>query len=586
MKTIFLAENRKQLEPAKAPKENSFSLEESVELSGKEFREIDSAARHISENWFKEIEPEIRELITYKGINLGYLASYNLMRNIVIEFSKIEKTRKILFKEKPEKIIAPSGSLIKKMLELLEFKGEVKETTAYRNFFGFSDFRQLVLGLTSDRTAYWRYLLLHLLKRFSFPKKSSKNSLLISSPYFPRFTSLMDRLSSRHELILLDNDPRYVDYLLSKNCSFSVFSESLISNEVKREAESKRGDLAKASLLLSKSKKLNEVVRFNGVNAFPLLEKLFKNIVEGDFYSSVLYIEATKKIASEKNVSGIVVWSDIPLFERSVVAACKRNSIPSIVIQHGISEGDKTGFLPLFADKFAAWDESSREQFIRLGMDRKRIDVIGNPRFDVLPAIKFDRRKTLQGLGISPEKKVVLFASQPVLIDYAYNNKKVREERNNIVISSAEKIGGTHLVILCHMAESKEEFAGLVKGRKNVTVLKPKESDSVFHLINACDALVTCTSTTTIEAILLGKPLLIVNPSAEKCPVIFPKEGVAIEVKNEKEFAEKIKKVLFDAETQNRLRESRKKFLKKNYSNIDGKATERIVELIEKTAKK
>jgi CDP-glycerol glycerophosphotransferase (TagB/SpsB family) len=100
---------------------------------------------------------------------------------------------------------------------------------------------------------------------------------------------------------------------------------------------------------------------------------------------------------------------------------------------------------------------------------------------------------------------------------------------------------------------------------------------NTYELLNACDLAITKWSTTGLEAIALNKPLLILNLGGEPDRVEYVKEGVALGVYNEKDLTPTIEKSLKD---DSELAKNRGKYLEKYLYKIDGKATERVVNLI------
>ncbi|HJH26921.1 MAG TPA: hypothetical protein C5S37_09180 [Methanophagales archaeon] len=113
-------------------------------------------------------------------------------------------------------------------------------------------------------------------------------------------------------------------------------------------------------------------------------------------------------------------------------------------------------------------------------------------------------------------------------------------------------------------------------------VLTPKESDTYEQLF-VCDLMITRHSTTAMEAVALNKPIIILNLSGEPDPVEYVKEGVALGVYKEGDLKPTIEKLLKD---DSELAKNRKKYIETYLYKIDGKATERVVNLIEEMLEK
>jgi UDP-N-acetylglucosamine 2-epimerase len=98
----------------------------------------------------------------------------------------------------------------------------------------------------------------------------------------------------------------------------------------------------------------------------------------------------------------------------------------------------------------------------------------------------------------------------------------------------------------------------------------------------ACDLLISKSSTTIMEGAALGKPVIVLNLIGESPPIglDYVREGVAVEVSREEDLASAIEELLTD---DGRLARNRKRFIKKYLYKLDGKATDRVINLILKT---
>jgi UDP-N-acetylglucosamine 2-epimerase len=88
--------------------------------------------------------------------------------------------------------------------------------------------------------------------------------------------------------------------------------------------------------------------------------------------------------------------------------------------------------------------------------------------------------------------------------------------------------------------------------------------------------MITRVSTAAIEAVAMNKPVIVLNLSGEPDPVEYVKEGVAYGVYNRDNLEQAILKLL----EEDSLSKSREQYIKKYLYKIDGKATERVVDII------
>jgi len=116
---------------------------------------------------------------------------------------------------------------------------------------------------------------------------------------------------------------------------------------------------------------------------------------------------------------------------------------------------------------------------------------------------------------------------------------------------------------------------------KITAVITPENSDT-YEQLYVCDVLLTKTSTVAVEAVALNTPVIVLNLSGDPDVVDYVKEGVALGVYKEEDLHPVIEKLLED---DTELARNRRTYIGKNLYKIDGKASDRVVNLIEKIIK-
>ena len=117
-----------------------------------------------------------------------------------------------------------------------------------------------------------------------------------------------------------------------------------------------------------------------------------------------------------------------------------------------------------------------------------------------------------------------------------------------------------------------------IAGHDLPVFLLPKNSDTNLLLL-CCDLMVTKNSTTAIEALLLEKPVIVLNLSGEPDTVNYVKEGIAKGVYQEDDLLLSIKELL---ETEYPKSDDRERYLRKYMSGLDGNATQSVITEIKK----
>jgi predicted glycosyltransferase len=226
-------------------------------------------------------------------------------------------------------------------------------------------------------------------------------------------------------------------------------------------------------------------------------------------------------------------------------------------------------------DLFLCSGRMSEDIKRRMGSARKVV-VTGQLRYDVLfsPSEHYSKEDFMRRYGIDLSNRIVLWTTQTHGLSQEENLKNLKA-----ICEAMNELKGITLVIKQHPAESKahthliNEFIG----RYGINaILTPKNSDTYEQLF-ACDLMITRHSTTAIEALVLKKPVIILNLSGEPDPVDYVREGVAAGVYDENSLRKMIVRLLKDDRV---LMNNRDLYLDRHLFKIDGKATDRVVDSI------
>lgn len=173
-------------------------------------------------------------------------------------------------------------------------------------------------------------------------------------------------------------------------------------------------------------------------------------------------------------------------------------------------------------------DLTSQNKLIEKGFDRQHIFITGNPAFDSLrdctpDAINLYR----QEIGVAPGGRVILWASQPEPAIHPFTGAKgdigLPRKIEEILRTWIASRPLDRLIVRYHPSEDLTFVAG-----GNV-VFSSRSSDPSL-VLNACDVLVTMTSTMALQAIELGKVVVFVNMSIFSCDFFLPDLGLSVGV--------------------------------------------------------
>jgi hypothetical protein len=229
------------------------------------------------------------------------------------------------------------------------------------------------------------------------------------------------------------------------------------------------------------------------------------------------------------------------------------------------------GLLSEFFCASGSQSMSLKERFLK---DTRKIVVTGQPRFDSLAKANefFDKDEICKKLGLTTSKKILLWATDSGL--------REEESKENIsaVYQAASALENVQLAIKLHPAEDQE--APLYKQNHSYAPIIIKGKQPISELLYACDAMVTKASTTANEAAILNKPIVVLNLSGEPDAMPYVEKGIALGVYKKEDLVSAIKDALYNGKIREKLAEGREKFVYEYAYVQDGKASERVANLI------
>ncbi len=280
---------------------------------------------------------------------------------------------------------------------------------------------------------------------------------------------------------------------------------------------------------------------------------------------------------------------------KALVYHCRRQGIPVVAVQHGnivltsdylvdfSASAQDLESVPskadLYPDQLCIAGEETRD-ILTSGIGYpfpNRLVITGQARLDPLfdPESYFDRLHFRNNFGIDRDKKVVLVGSQ------TFNIAGNRAVFMRAVLEALSTDPDIAIVIKPHPLENALWHKRFIRALKIRAVVLPANVSAKAALF-ASDVLITFYSTIATEAIVLGRPVVIVNLTGHPSPVAYAQHGVALEVCSKVEILPAVLRALYDDDVRTALQERGAEYLRYE-SGEDGFATERILRVSERT---
>jgi len=290
----------------------------------------------------------------------------------------------------------------------------------------------------------------------------------------------------------------------------------------------------------------------------------FWNAVEQDFDYLVCRtarevarnIKHFRQVVETVKPNAVVVAFDEAPSMRSHVLLAKALGIPTVEVQHGLLTPMSVYAEPV-SDWFAAGGDSGKKVYVGTGVPEDRVVVTGFPRNDVY----------CKAQANGHQGRSVLFATNPL------------DAKRNLSIIGVLAECCDSVVVKPHPSEKAALYLPMVRKHRNVTVRD--SGQDIAPMIADCDVLVMEDSTAGIEAAMMNKP--IVNIGIAKTSVSpYVSARIAASATSLDTLGEVVDSALRDSHT---IVAQRERFVYDYAYLQDGKAAERVAELIKRVAR-
>ncbi|PKP61393.1 MAG: hypothetical protein CVT88_00225 [Candidatus Altiarchaeales archaeon HGW-Altiarchaeales-1] len=561
-------------------------------------------------------DKNFKELITYEGVSLWWFADRWLRENDMY-LTKLVSVQQIInyLNDPKNEINNKTGDEINRELSEKFLKdiniNKIKLTAIYH-----------LINLKQ----YFRYYYLKIFKRNSLieEKLGGKKILIISESgcyrtkidpitkkeskideYFEPIIKELKRRDYTLKVIDVDFTPKInLNDLREKNAPSWGFYEQYLNKTISLKVNCERKKLEELWKKLKVNKEFinsfDYEIKNKKINIYPYLKDSFSAIFKYRFPEAVKRIETIKRMIEIETPDLVLLQGEADSFGRCAVTAAKLRGIPVVAILHGLlspyncaymhskddisSEGSiKYTYCPI-PDKTAVYGPCDTKTLTEIhAYPEDSVIVTGQPRYDSLARAKeiYNKEKTFEKLNLDKNKRLIVWATN----SYIFNESSKKDIY--AVFDSIKKISDDfQLIIKKHPGYYMDDsvYNKIYQEKFGIHPLITKEADT-SELLYASDLVIIEDSTVGIEAIILGKPVIRINFSGHQEVMPYVSSGAALGCYKEEDLIIDIKKALYDKETKEKLKNAREKFSYEYAYLPDGKATERVCNLIEEMIK-
>ena len=345
---------------------------------------------------------------------------------------------------------------------------------------------------------------------------------------------------------------------------------------------------------LRKDPSFETLLSYRGAGLLEAMETVIRELFVFRLARGAANVMMAEEMIKRENPQLIILQDEYSEWQRSLLVAARKMYVPTLAIQHGVIGPSHPGYyhaeektrdsskafpIPDLTAVYGKYTKEALEQ--TCNYPPGSVVAVGNHRFDYIPSYLSDtstktREAICKEFGLDPQKRIVLVATGALQSRYGY------PDHDRMLLDAVYSAGlarpELQLVVKLHPKEdgTLQRAMAVQMGLSDVVIVKER----LVELLRICDLLVTMHSAVAMEAIAMGKPVVTVNLTGEKDPYPYAGSGAAIGVYRQKDLLPAVYAALEDQKTRRRLDQGRREFVQDHLHGADGRASERIVQLV------
>jgi len=323
-----------------------------------------------------------------------------------------------------------------------------------------------------------------------------------------------------------------------------------------------------------------------GVNLWPLVRPGMRLIFERYLPQCVGYLDVARAALTSLQPRVVLGVHTKRAADQCFFGMARRQGIPVALVSTAF-KADMARFARFdygdlnLADLLCVTGEAERQAIQSHLRDPDKAVVVGNPaldhlaaKLDALPPTAACRAEVAQALGIPPARRWVVYTT-------GYINTFMFAG----VLEALTGLPDTHLIVKVHPGESAAFYAARVPAAWRDRVALTHTELDLHRLLRASDAVVSYVSTTLLEAMLLERPVVVVNFSPLENPLPIAVYGLP-ESHTVEALRANVGRALDDSAWRAELLARQQRFVADYAYRMDGQAAARVADALERVMKR
>lgn len=558
------------------------------------YKDLDKKALSFARTWHS-FDTHVKELVTYKTINLGELVEWEFTYFVARVMKYIEMINCIIEEEQPDRIIVVDDNP-----EVNSIVEAEDENLAIKAAIVIGKQKNIPISIINAPSSVHqpskslKFKVFHLIipicvktlnfiHRLEFNKKNTKQNKILMAIGWGHIDSVVKELkkTAANEIIMFGKDYNISEGSIKEKMIHKCLKDykiKMVDNSI---------ELKKRWNELDNNREFKESMVYQGFPIWSLVKERLEYLFLDRFPELIKNIELFEYMLDKENVDIIVMGFGVTEFDKTLAIVGNQRGVKSLVVQHGVL-GHPIGVLPLPTTKIAVYGKGSADWLVNNGGDPNKIVITGAPRYDQLVETHFKKEKIYDQLGLDSTKELFVFATQIAGRKIGFANLHLSHEEGKDLLYALMNLMKNYpdkqLVIKLRAAQ-EEEITQKIVNESKLDNIKITLNTNIYELVSACDLLITPWSTVGLEAMIVDKPVITMDLTGRVVPNheykrLYAESGAAIGIYNGEDIIPAVRDALYNEEVRKKLAEARRKFVYGYVYKKDGHASKRVADLI------
>jgi hypothetical protein len=340
---------------------------------------------------------------------------------------------------------------------------------------------------------------------------------------------------------------------------------------------------------LRKSQQLRELLHYNGLDCAPLLKPRFEAFFSTALIEFMAGLDAAEVLMRRERPALLLHGLESSAVGKVFIHVARQHRVRTLSLQHGsVTVGHAAGTpgredvdlnysrsdVWPFPDRMAVYGTAARDALIQSNWPEELIRVTGAPRWDFMaqPERFYDKRRTSQRLGLDSAVPIVLFVSSIL-------SAQESDAVCNLVCETVRRLG-YQLIVKLHPHDGHEHPVRNVLRAHGMGKVPVFRKCTLPELLFTSDIVVSVGSTGVIEAALIGRPAITVDPNGRGYSDLFASSFVKSATSAD-DLSRLLKLYFEDDRFRREWMKAKHEFVRAQCYADDGNSTGRVIALIQ-----